>query len=351
MELFTMSESVQAAGLSLPSGRDEVTVFCPNCDRDATRGSRKHLCISLRNGVYNCPRCGIHGGVLDLYGLFRGCDRKTALRELIAWRNGGGTVQTVKEQEVQKTECDLAPIDERTSAYIRLLGFAGLRDEHRENLAKRGIPENAMFRYASTPLPGTEIEICRNIMADGTRLEGVPGFFKLRSGDWTIVRQKNGIMIPVTDEMANVEGIQVRLDDVTERKYRWLSSSGYDYGTGAKAACHIAGEPERSMLLTEGPLKADIIYGLSGRSVIAVPGVNALSNLEECIDRLRQSVDLTEIWICYDMDMYENPHVRQANARLYEMLTAKGITARNYKWDTRYKGLDDYLLAYRRHEI
>ena len=350
MELFTISEVASAVGVSLPPGRDEVSVYCPNCDRDA-RG-RKHLCISVQNGVYNCPRCGAHGGVLDLYGLYRDCDRKTALRELIAWRNGGGTVPAAPEPTVQKMERPIAPLEQRNAAYLGLLVYAGLRDEHRENLLKRGIPESAMTcRYASTPLPGTEIELCRKIMSDGCSLDGVPGFFKLRSGDWTIVRQKSGIMIPVTDENAYVEGIQVRLDDVTERKYRWLSSSGYDFGTGAVAACHIAGCPAETMLLTEGPLKADIIYGLSGKGVIAVPGVNALSSLEELLDRLKGSVGLKEIWVCYDMDMYENPHVRHANARLLDLLKAKGIAAKNYRWDPRYKGLDDYLLAYRKKEI
>ena len=345
MELFTMSEVLQAVGITPPPGRDEVSVFCPNCDRD--QKGRKHLCISMRTGVWNCPRCGAHGGVLGLYGLFRDCDNRTAVKELIAWRNGGGTVAAAPEQTVQKTECDLAPLEKRDDAYIRLLFAAGLRDEHKAALAKRGIPERYMYRYASTPLPGTEIELCRKIMSDGIDLDGVPGFFKLRSGDWTIVRQKSGIMIPVTTEDGQTEGIQVRLDNVTERKYRWLSSSGYDYGTGAKAACHIAGEASESMLLTEGALKADIIYGLSGRSVIAVPGVNALSYLDEAIDRLQEKIGLKEIWICYDMDMYDNEHVRHANARLLEMLKAKGITARNYRWDRRFKGLDDYLLAVR----
>ena len=342
---FDVHDVASAAGITLPPGYDEVSVYCPNCD--TTGRGRKHLCISLQSGVFNCPRCGVHGGTLDLYGLFRGCDRKTALAELIAWRNGGGTAVRTEAATPARVERPLASLKQRNAAYLSLIVFSGLRDEHKAALARRGIPEFAMDRYSSTPLPGTEIELCRRIMSDGTSLDGVPGFFRLRSGEWTIVRQKNGIMIPVTDEHSNVEGIQVRLDDATERKYRWLSSSGFDYGTGAKAACHIAGEASETMLLTEGALKADIIYGLSGRSVIAVPGVNALSNLEECIDRLQQSAGLKEVWVCYDMDMYENEHVRRANARLYAMLCAKGIKARNYKWDPRFKGLDDFLYARR----
>ena len=65
-----------------------------------------------------------------------------------------------------------------------------------------------------------------------------------------------------------------------------MSSRGLPGGHGAEGWVHIAGQPSEQVILTEGPLKADVIHYLTGITVIAVPGVNSLNHLEKALTDL-----------------------------------------------------------------
>ena len=71
----------------------------------------------------------------------------------------------------------------------------------------------------------------------------------------------------------------------------------------------MIGNPKPTVLLTEGPLKADVIHYITGQTVIAVPGVNSLKHLKETLEYL-QSQGTTKVMTCFDMDYLKNPHVR-----------------------------------------
>ena len=96
------------------------------------------------------------------------------------------------------------------------------------------------------------------------------------------------------------------------------------------------------MPLTEGPMKADVIHALTGLTVLAVPGVNALTQLEIALKRLREQ-GLKKIMTAFDMDMATNPHVQKGYRQLLLMLDRMGFTFGTYLWDGSYKGLDDYV--------
>ena len=81
------------------------------------------------------------------------------------------------------------------------------------------------------------------------------------------------------DVKGRIQGMQVRLDSAKKRKFRWVSSAGLPEGCGAKTWVHLAGDPRPLVLLTEGPMKADVIHALTGQTVLAVPGVNSLAQL------------------------------------------------------------------------
>ena len=70
MEKIRMWEVVSLLGIPAPpSGRSSYYVPCPCCD---TIRGKKHLNINLRKEVFRCPRCGISGGIFDLYALYTG---------------------------------------------------------------------------------------------------------------------------------------------------------------------------------------------------------------------------------------------------------------------------------------
>jgi hypothetical protein len=61
-----------------PQRRTDYYVPCPCCDH----GRDKHLNIDLEKDVYRCPRCGISGGVFDLYSLYAGIPREQVFEDL-----------------------------------------------------------------------------------------------------------------------------------------------------------------------------------------------------------------------------------------------------------------------------
>ena len=96
------------------------------------------------------------------------------------------------------------------------------------------------------------------------------------------------------------------------------------------------------VLLTEGPMKADVIHALTGQTVLAVPGVNSLAQLGPALEQL-QAQGLEHMMTAFDMDYLTNPHVGEGQRNLAALLEQRGIPYGTYLWDPRYKGLDDYI--------
>lgn len=173
-------------------------------------------------------------------------------------------------------------------------------------------------------------------------MAGVPGFYETKEGRWSFVHTGRGILVPVRDRQGRIQGMQLRLDNVKKRKYRWISSTELKSGCRAGGWIHVAGNPARRMLLTEGPMKADVIHALTGLAVIAVPGVNALTQLEKVLLELKEN-GLAEIMTAFDMDMASNPHVQKGYQNLLALADRMGFKFGTYLWDGTYKGLDDYV--------
>lgn len=92
-------------------------------------------------------------------------------------------------------------------------------------------------------------------------------------------------------------------------------------------------------------MKADVINALTGLTVLAVPGVNTLTQLELTLTELR-SEGLVEIKTAFDMDFATNHHVQNGYNNLLQLLGDMGFRYGTYLWDPAYKGLDDYIWEY-----
>ena len=195
--------------------------------------------------------------------------------------------------------------------------------------------------YKTMPVVGYTA-IAKQLQSEGHYLAGVPGFYHNKDGSWTLIQEKRGILVPVRDQNGKIQGLQVRRDNIKKGKFRWISSVGKQDGCKAECWTHIVGPPAPTVLLTEGPLKADIINHLTGLTVIAVPGVNSLTHLKEMLEYV-QSKGTTRIMTVFDMDYLKNPHVKDGYYNLAAMLAEVGIEYGTYLWDPQYKGLDDYV--------
>lgn len=207
----------------------------------------------------------------------------------------------------------------------------------------RGLTEQdvELLEYKTTPVVGMSA-IAKQLQSDGLHLAGVPGFYRDKSGAWTFIHEKRGILIPVRDRIGRIQGLQIRRDNVSRRKFRWVSSTEMEDGCRAEGWTHLAGALQSTMLLTEGPMKADVIHALTGMTVLAVPGVNSLTQLQMTLEDLRHE-GLLEIKTAFDMDFATNHHVQNGYNSLLQFLGNMGFTFGTYLWDPRYRGLDDYI--------
>ena len=92
---------------------------------------------------------------------------------------------------------------------------------------------------------------------------------------------------------------------------------------------------------------SNVAHLISGKSFAAIAGVNNLASLYPVLETLKRN-GVMEVVEAFDMDKYENEHVLKGSMKLYGMLTELGFETRRMKWNSRYKGIDDYLLARKR---
>ena len=200
-----------------------------------------------------------------------------------------------------------------------------------------------------------------NAHADPTEKEEIPF-------DESYTAESGENMIRPEEEHDPVSGDKEEVSDgKKENKYTWLSSNLIPEdakpgsGTGAKTFVHYACDFEKSFdgsyrpvflnhtaFLTEGAMKADLAHMFTGQGYVAVPGVNALLQLEEEFKKLRK-LGVSRIINAYDMDYLTNPHVFKAVKKTEEMIHEMGFFFFFLMWDTKekelgkaLKGIDDY---------
>lgn len=339
--------------IGIPEGKNNFNINCPVCGE---KRNEKKLNINLSKGVFHCAKCNAGGGPAALYGFMKyqidpSVAKTTEVRQqLIKEINGQAQASnyqpSAQKIEVHRIDVDPAEISCRNDTYSELLNMLELTEFHKKDLIRRGLPEDIIIKngYKSVPMSGIS-KIPSMLLKEGKSLLGVPGFYQNNNDKWTIQKNASGYFVPVRNINGEIEGMQIRADNPYEgRKYYWLSSTDKKMGCGAKTWSHFVGYPEDSVYLTEGPLKADIINYFLDVPVIAIPGVNALSNLEIMLDELKK-MDVSTIVTCFDMDFLSNQNVKEAYARLTSLIRQKGFNCKKKKWDPEYKGLDDYLLA------
>lgn len=333
-----------------PYGRSAYNIPCPLCDRPGTR--EKHLNINLKRNVYRCPKCGqFQGGVFDLYAYYMGVPRDKVLEDITARLHGGKLAPAGKRdftRQLQlselKPQASLAPLEVRDRVYRALLNRLTLAPDHRENLLRRGLTDETIERlgYKTTPVVGFHA-LAQSLLDEGHTLFGVPGFYRDKSGRWTMAIWRRGIFIPGVYN-GKIQGFQIRLDHKMKKGGKFLTFSSVDELDGAKGEnwCHLVGPVRENILLIEGYMKADIVHHFTGQTVLAIPGVTSLPHLENALKDLTAQ-GVRHVMTCFDMDYLKNWHVESAYRNLVALLGKQDITFGTYLWVPDHNGLDDYI--------
>lgn len=367
-----MTEVLDLLRIGIPStSRASFNIPCPICDKNNGRRQEKHLNINIEDDVWCCPKCSSGGGVVHFYAFYaHGYDpsqlkydkelRKQMFKE-ISEKSGTIDFKEFQSKRVEIPKIDFPPTDitERDFTYNCLLNNLALSDAHKENLIKRGLSEDVIIRngYKSVPLVGLTKIPQELRMQDACNLQGVPGFYK-KDGQWTLLKQNAGILIPVREvpdnledfkngnNLGKIQGMQVRYDKEPRPgcKYMWLSTRDMESGSGAETWSHFVGYPEKTIWITEGPLKGDIANYFLDEPFLCIPGVNAIYHLEAQLEKLGD-YGARHIKTAFDMDYKTNENVKKAYAKLIEMIKRMGFTYERVNWNEQYKGIDDYLFA------
>lgn len=319
---FTISDVADLLSITrLAGGTEEMfNVECPFCG-DA-RG-KCNFCV-IRDGeimnVFHCYDCGAAGNMLTLYADLVGIQGKNRYKKAyweiirkikqdgkIPWKRQKEQIQKIKKKQEQAAK----PVDHtnRHQVYLALIKMLKLKECHREDLRRRGLSEieiDCMEEkgYKSTDESESKA-IARKLIKQGLHLEGVPGFFINRDGDWEIAFywKNRGYLCPVWSEEKLLVGFQIRLDHpYKKQKYVWLTSSNMERGCSSGSPVGISGNPDTPMLyVTEGILKAEIAYQISGETYLGNPGVSNYKELKQTLSYLKER-GLKVVFECYDMD-------------------------------------------------
>lgn len=285
-----------------------LDVDCPFC------GEKKgKLNLNTKKNVFKCNRCGESGGMLSLYGKIYGIDNRTACRDIknTLGKNEQAPSYQVKKRKIiskePETENALPASDVvKYKTYSMLFSMLVLADTHRKNLLNRGFTEQQIKEngYKSTPVFRFKM-LTRKLLEAGCTVKGVPGFYQDEDGEWTIhfSNKSSGFLVPVRNIDGLIVGAQIRLDHPYDgRKYIWLSSTNFHMGTSSGSPIHLAGSlGEKTIYMTEGPLKGDLAHAISGRTFGCVPGANQYANFPSFLQAMKLT-GTEAVYEAYDMD-------------------------------------------------
>jgi predicted P-loop ATPase len=256
----------------------------------------------------------------------------------------------------------LADVPTRHSVYTALLAACPLGAEHREGLLHRGLSAEQIAARGYGTLPhgagpvARVVAQVRGILGLGGDIpDGVPG---LHRGQ--LPEGLSGTLIPVRDARGSVIAMKVRRDGARDPRYLWLSSSRVggasshapahvpagveQYIAAARIASATGARPEVVVRVTEGELKADVAFVLSGVPTVSIPGAGAWRSAIEPVRSLAPDV----LRLAWDSDARTNENVAAAleTAALRYAQELPGVALELETWDASSgKGIDDVLLG------
>jgi len=234
----------------------------------------------------------------------------------------------------------------RDAGYRCLLGKLQLSSDHRQRLKNRGLSDSdiEVGGYRTLPAAGRKATI-KQVMAElGDDFAVVPGFVMSEHGP--SIAAPAGLLVPVRNLAGQIVALKVRTDNAKEDqpKYLYLSSAKSG-GPGPESPAHVpAGicSPSDLARITEGELKADVAFRLTGVTTLSFPGVASW----RAVLPLLQAIGCTTARVAFDADARTNKHVARALLDCCLGLKAAGIAVELERWSPEAgKGIDDVLQA------
>ena len=362
-----------------------TNIDCPFCKEDGDKKGKEKLNYNDSNGKWRCARCNNAGNSVILHSKLTGLGYNEALADLMKRWNGLPSDVKIKLSSREKGGPEYVPPHTflLNTAYTSLLDQLTLSDKHRKDLRVRGLSDEDIkaFGYKTYPKVGMSTFARNAIVKTGVaqamlRYEEnehfssdqhcqIPGFFDF-GNDVRMVRRQSSFFVPVRNIDGTIDRFQLRHDIKPtasyEDKKKYTSWSSGEKETGCSVTgtsnIHWVGFPEsedyrsdeyrtpEQVELTEGALKGDIAHTLSDRhwAFICLLGVSNYGQLSQALEYLKKH-GTKRINICFDMDYLVNSNVQSSLDKVKRMITDAGLSWEWIKWDPKYNGVDDWLLA------
>ena len=351
--------------------------------------------VTPSKGIFKCFACGEGGDAIKFLAQLRGLNYVEATFE-IALQEGIITsseyekyfrkrryykkeVENIEKSYTQrdkkKFKPDKAPIAKLNRIYNIFLDCLSLKSEHSQYLQdKRGLPTEIIRvrKYKSSQYPTKRFmerfkEALEQEKESFNSLKKVPGFYqkfsKKHGWYWTFPYYK-GIFIPIRNAKGQIEGLQIRRDEKEEHRgrYFWFSSSfaefakNHRYGTSSGSPLDVIypeKKPAKTLFITEGRFKSEIIIQKMNSASISVQGVGNWRNIDKEIIEVEKKVKkqypcfkgFAYICVAFDSDMSYKYQVYKQLKKMTDYLE-KAMPDREIfylHWNGEYKGIDDLL--------
>jgi len=223
----------------------------------------------------------------------------------------------------------------RDRTYRLLLDALTLSPGHRQDLQRRGLTDEQIDAggYRTWPKERQSQILAAatvfNAIGNDTFLT-VPGL----GPGCTEIHGAPGLLIPVRDLAGRIIALVVRLDDPGDGgKYRWLSSRSERNPAGPSpgSPAHVpegTSCPADTARTTEGQLKADVAYRLSGIPTIGFPGVDSWRRVLPVL----QALQVKTVRAAFDADARTNPNVARRLLECVKELQGHGYAVELERW-------------------
>lgn len=291
-----------------------VSGFAPRvlCGNDhASVGTKRFGWIST--GRYN------QGSASGLWRIWReddGRDYSTPIDPAITAKREAARKAYAAQRQYEEQQ-NLHEIRDRDyRGYTTLFDSLGLKEDHRQDLHRRGLSDDAITRY------GFKSIRYGDHVPGGLKLSGVEG------ARWV---GGSGMLIPHRDYRGNIIGVQVKTDGDTSGKYIWTNLPHVLRGDSKELPLAVNEPGKDQVVFCEGGLKSAIAADQHAVTTVGAAG-GSFAGSPKQLEEILTGLGVRHVYFAPDAGGVTNKQVFNRDLRTIETLEALGATVSVLYW-------------------
>lgn len=331
--------------------------------------------VNRRTQRFKCYSCGEGGDVIDFLVKYEGktftdvvYEQAYALgfidaEEFATRKQNSNKVEVkpmprpiVKKVEAKVDTLTQEEIERNHIVYEEYTKLCGLSDKHVQTLMiDRQIKRERLKDYFTLTKEFSKMNelvlACANRGVNVLDIAKVPGFYVESNGEVKASNRLTGIGIKLKDHNSKIRALQIRRDWVgdSDSRYNYISSASKG---GSKAYTYsdviIPQNPTKTLFITEGKFKAEILSNTFNAISISIPGINSWENkLRDAVEHVVKEYNIKHLYVIFDADTAYNLEVYKQCKKMLDT-ELKDINFKNRfiaYWDMEFgKGVDDLII-------